>query len=206
MSLREKIFKISQPRSEKPNLIDKILDKLFLWVFPSSVKPNQLTIFRYISIPVIFITLLLQYYKISLLFFIISAFTDALDGAMARTRKQITSWGKIHDPLADKLLIGLSGLIIITKYLGIEIILIILSLEALTIIAAISLYDSKENHGARLPGKLKMLGQSFGLGLLLMYAVTNMTLFLTTAVVLLYLSILFSVINVIFCTFFAKSL
>lgn len=206
MSLKEKISIISQPRSEEPNFIDKVLDKTTLWIFPPFIKPNHLTIFRYISIPIIFLLLYFQYYKLGLLFFFISAFTDALDGAMARTRKQVTSWGKIHDPLADKLLIGVSGIIVITRYVGIEIIVIILFLEILTIIAAISLYDSKENSGARLPGKLKMLCQSFGLGILLIYVITNILLFSITAVFLLYLSIFFSVINVIFCTFFAKSL
>lgn len=206
MKLKERISKISEPRSEEPNFMDKVLDKTFLWIFPPFIKPNHLTVFRYISIPIIFFLLLFQYYELGLIFFFISAFSDALDGALARTRKQITSWGKINDPLADKLLIGVSGVILITKYIGVEIIAVILLLEILTVVAALSLYDPKENPGARLPGKLKMLCQSFGLGFLLIYITSNVLTIFTVAVFLLYLSIFFSVINVIFCTFFAKSL
>lgn len=41
-----------------------------------------------------------------------AAATDALDGILARYREQITAWGVFFDPLADKVLIGGSGLIL----------------------------------------------------------------------------------------------
>jgi phosphatidylglycerophosphate synthase len=141
-----------------------------------------------------------------LLLFIFSAFTDALDGALARTRKQITEWGKIHDPLADKLLIGLSGVVVISKYVGIEIIAAIIILEILTIIVALIVYDKNNNSGAKLPGKIKMIFQSLGVGLLLVYAVQSLPLILLTATILLHISIFFSIFNLFFCLFISKSI
>ncbi|MGM0629272.1 MAG: CDP-alcohol phosphatidyltransferase family protein [Patescibacteria group bacterium] len=107
--LSKKLLKIGNTEFKRPNAIDRILDRLFLWSIPSYIKPNHLTIFRYLTVPIIFYFLLNSFYLPVLLLFLLSAFTDALDGALARTRDQITSWGKIHDPLADKLLIGIVG-------------------------------------------------------------------------------------------------
>ena len=204
--LFNKIIKVGKTNFEEPNTLDRYQEKIFLWIFPGFIKPNHLTLFRYLTIPPVILLLEYNLYAIALPLFLISVATDAFDGAMARTRKQITSWGKMHDPLADKLLIGTVGFILITKYIGIEIILIILFLELLTIVAALSLYDPEDNPGARLPGKVKMFSQSLGLILLLVFAITGnfVTLFLSMA--LFYISILFSVLNVLFCTFFAKSL
>ncbi len=206
MSLAKRILKIGTQKFEEPNSIDKVLDKVFLWAFPTYVKPNHLTVFRYISTPFIFYLLFFQYYLIGFIAFFISAMTDALDGAMARTRGQITSWGKINDPLADKLLIGLVGAIMIIKYVSLEIIFIIIILEILTIAIVAFFYDAKENPGAMLPGKIKMALQSLGVGLIILYAMQGFPLYLSVAIVFLYLSILFSIINVLFCLFWGKSL
>ena len=46
-------------------------------------------------------------YKVfALIIFIIAAITDCLDGYIARKNKVITKFGKIVDPLADKLLVS----------------------------------------------------------------------------------------------------
>ena len=70
--------------------------------------PNKLTIFRVLLIPVFLILLNLNS-KIGVLgaltVFIIASITDQLDGYIARSRNQITNFGKFMDPLADKLLV-----------------------------------------------------------------------------------------------------
>ncbi|NQT33029.1 MAG: CDP-alcohol phosphatidyltransferase family protein [Candidatus Omnitrophica bacterium] len=68
--------------------------------------PNRLTISRIILVPV-FITAIM-YHELNIAFgiFLIAALTDALDGYIARTRRQKTRFGKIMDPIADKMLIG----------------------------------------------------------------------------------------------------
>ncbi|MGI6727742.1 MAG: CDP-diacylglycerol--glycerol-3-phosphate 3-phosphatidyltransferase [Anaerovoracaceae bacterium] len=67
--------------------------------------PNQLTILRVILIPAFIIVLMNGYYYTSAVIFIIASATDALDGHLARKHNLITNFGKIMDPLADKLLV-----------------------------------------------------------------------------------------------------
>jgi len=68
---------------------------------------NKLTMIRVILIPIFLVLLYLdfEYSKyIALGVFIIAAITDVVDGFVARTRNQITDFGKFMDPLADKVL------------------------------------------------------------------------------------------------------
>lgn len=67
--------------------------------------PNKLTMLRIILIPAFIIVLMLGYYYISAAIFVIASATDALDGHIARKYNLITNFGKIMDPLADKLLV-----------------------------------------------------------------------------------------------------
>lgn len=74
--------------------------------------PNKLTIMRVILIPVFLCVLLLPINiddnirrYISAAIFLISAFTDFLDGYIARKYNLVTTFGKFMDPLADKLLV-----------------------------------------------------------------------------------------------------
>jgi len=197
VSFRNQLLSYGNTKFNQPNFSDRVLDKFFLWIFPDFITPNHLTKFRYFTIPVVFYLLLTQNYLSGLVFFCISAFSDALDGAMARTRNRITEWGKLHDPLADKLLIGTSGAVLITRYLSLRIILIILILEFITVISAIHLYDKKEkDFGARIPGKLKMICQSVAIILLLIYTIVAHSEALWVSGVLLYFAIVLSIINI----------
>ena len=76
---------------------------------------NKLTIFRMILVPVMVLVSLIgipgQLLEIDITFwvmnliFIIASITDHLDGHIARSRNQITTFGKFLDPLADKILV-----------------------------------------------------------------------------------------------------
>lgn len=76
--------------------------------------PNKLTLLRIALIPIMMGFLLIQfrgdysYYAqfFALVIFIIAAITDGLDGYLARKQKSVTKFGKLFDPLADKLLIS----------------------------------------------------------------------------------------------------
>jgi CDP-diacylglycerol---glycerol-3-phosphate 3-phosphatidyltransferase len=69
---------------------------------------NKLTILRIFLVPIFLfiIAVKLKYGNyIAAGVFIIAALTDSLDGYIARSRNQITKFGKFMDPLADKLLV-----------------------------------------------------------------------------------------------------
>lgn len=66
--------------------------------------PNRLTITRVVLVPVFIAAYLLNYFYIATVIFIVAAFTDMLDGKIARKQNIVTNFGKIMDPLADKIL------------------------------------------------------------------------------------------------------
>ena len=66
--------------------------------------PNQLTIGRVLAIPLFIVLLLMGFRVAATVVFILAAFTDMLDGKIARKYNLVTNFGKLMDPLADKLL------------------------------------------------------------------------------------------------------
>lgn len=64
--------------------------------------PNILTIIRFLLIPPIVITIAYEEFILALIFLILSAITDVLDGTIARRFNFVTDFGKLVDPLADK--------------------------------------------------------------------------------------------------------
>ena len=71
--------------------------------------PNKLTILRVILVPVFMAFMLVipkntAYVTVSALIFIIASLTDTLDGYLARKNGLVTNFGKLMDPLADKML------------------------------------------------------------------------------------------------------
>jgi CDP-diacylglycerol---glycerol-3-phosphate 3-phosphatidyltransferase len=76
-------------------------------VFPLNI-PNVLTVLRILAVPVIVVALLDETPNgdaLAAAVFALAAVTDGLDGYIARRRQEITTFGKLMDPLADKLLI-----------------------------------------------------------------------------------------------------
>lgn len=66
---------------------------------------NCLTLFRIVTIPIFLEFLAYQFYWEALLVFAIGGFTDFLDGFVARRMNQQTALGAYLDPVADKLLV-----------------------------------------------------------------------------------------------------
>ena len=78
--------------------------------------PNLLTLLRIGAIPLFLILLTDQRYTEALLVFVMAGVTDSLDGAIARLTNSHTTLGAYIDPLADKLLLVSS--FIILAFLG----------------------------------------------------------------------------------------
>jgi CDP-diacylglycerol--glycerol-3-phosphate 3-phosphatidyltransferase len=66
--------------------------------------PNILTIFRIALIPVYIVFYRKGDYYVALTVFLVASLTDFLDGKIARKHHLVTSFGKLADPLADKLM------------------------------------------------------------------------------------------------------
>lgn len=85
---------------------------------------NKLTLFRIILVPIMVIIPLFNIqgdivgipitYLIINFIFIIASITDKLDGYIARSRNQVTTFGKFLDPIADKILV-ISALIMLVE-------------------------------------------------------------------------------------------
>jgi CDP-diacylglycerol---glycerol-3-phosphate 3-phosphatidyltransferase len=76
-------------------------------VFPLNL-PNALTLVRMLLVPVVVAGLLVETRSGSVIaaaVFALAAASDVLDGRLARSRKTVTTFGKVMDPVADKLLI-----------------------------------------------------------------------------------------------------
>ena len=80
--------------------------------------PNKLTILRIIMVPFFVFFLLADFvphrYLFALLLFCAASYTDHLDGKIARRDHLVTNFGKLMDPLADKILV-MSALICLVK-------------------------------------------------------------------------------------------
>src|SRR5256714_7773432 len=77
-------------------------------MFPLNV-PNALTVVRILLVPVLVVVLLQATPHgswVAAAVFAAAALTDTLDGYLARSRRSITTFGKVMDPIADKLLIA----------------------------------------------------------------------------------------------------
>ena len=89
--------------------MERILWNMIWWEMFGMNLANKLTLLRVILVPVFLIFLIgkgIPYGSIiATLIFIIASLTDQLDGYIARSRNQITNFGKFMDPLADKLLV-----------------------------------------------------------------------------------------------------
>lgn len=82
--------------------------------------PNLLTISRIVVIPVIFMMVYIHasvWQLLAAVLFIIASITDYLDGYLARARNETSAFGRLLDPIADKLLVT-SALVVILAVPG----------------------------------------------------------------------------------------
>ena len=103
--------------------------------------PNILTIIRFLLIPIILIYIFTGNYILALVVFTISALTDIADGFIARKFNLVSNFGKLMDPLADKLTqIATLTSLVIKDIIPIWILIIVISKEFIMICGASFLY------------------------------------------------------------------
>ena len=117
--------------------------------------PNILTIIRILLIPVILFYVFTGQYIIAFIVFTLSGLTDIADGFIARKFNLISNFGKLMDPLADKLTqIATLTSLVITDIIPIWILVIVLFKEFIMIVGASFLYGKDVVVYSRWYGKL----------------------------------------------------
>ena len=160
--------------------------------------PNSITLLRILLIPV-FVWLYLEPTPERAfwagLVFAAAAFTDFLDGYLARRSGQITNLGKLLDPVADKLLVA-SGLILLVQVQQVAVWLAIVMIARELIVTGARAVAAKE--GFIVPadslGKFKVIGQIGGILCLIFQGVwLEAQAFLSlVGITLLYVALVFS--------------
>lgn len=147
---------------------DRFLAATLLKLVPKEATPNQLTILRIFMTPAVAWFLYEERYDLAIPLFLIAALTDMLDGSLARTRGQVTSWGALWDPVADKLLIGSVALLLLARHFPPALAAVILALEAAFLAGGWYRNVRGVNVAANWWGKFKMLAQVVGVTLFLL--------------------------------------
>lgn len=106
--------------------------------------PNILTAVRFVIIPVFGYFLYKEQYHTAVVLFLIGGLTDVSDGYIARKFNMVTSWGKLADPLADKLM-QITALVLLTVQEKIPkvILIIVVAKEAFMGAGSLLLYKQK---------------------------------------------------------------
>lgn len=130
---------------------------------------NVITVVRILLVPLVVAALLADrdggWRVVAGVLFAVAAISDRVDGYLARRMDQVTDWGKLADPIADKLLMG--GTLVTLSYLGdlpwwVTVVILVRELGITALRLAVLRYVVIP---ASRGGKLKTALQSVGIGL-----------------------------------------
>lgn len=118
--------------------------------------PNALTALRLLIVPFLGYFMYSEKYILAIILFATGGLTDILDGYIARKYNLITKWGKVFDPLADKLMqITALVFLVMHHFIPTVVLAIVVLKELLMLIGGIMLYrKGKTVIGANWYGKL----------------------------------------------------
>ena len=136
--------------------------------------PNKLTIARIIAAPVYVILYALELYIPAFIVFVAASLTDMLDGRIARERGLVTNFGKIMDPLADKILVYSAFCMFIDKGIvpGWMLIIILAREFAVSGMRTVAASEGKVI-AAGMTGKIKTVLQMFAVLFLILESYSN---------------------------------
>ncbi len=163
--------------------------------------PNSITVLRILLIPV-FVWLYLEHTPEDILLaglvFATAAFTDFLDGYLARRSGQITNLGKLLDPVADKLLVA-SGLILLVQAQQVAVWLAIVMIARELIVTGARAVAANEGFIVQADslGKFKVIGQIGGILCLIFQGVwiETQVLLSSIGIILLYVALVLSLVS-----------
>ena len=121
--------------------------------------PNLLTFIRFIIVPFYFYFLVSNYYMTAAVLYGLAAVSDILDGYLARKLNQSSELGKIIDPIADKLIVGVTLVFFAFKRIFPPILVIIFVLKELLMLLVGFLFLLKgiKIISSRIYGKVAMV-------------------------------------------------
>ena len=176
--------------------------------------PNKLTMSRVIAIPVFIVLFMLSFknigtinigsYSIDIfrflaaLVFVIASITDYFDGKLARKYNLISNFGKLMDPLADKMLV-VTALLLLTESREVHFLCtLVVVLRELTI-SSIRLIALEKNVviAASIWGKLKTASQMIAIVMILFNLHTISTVMYYVVFIIFYISTAFVIISLI---------
>ncbi|MFA6017622.1 MAG: CDP-alcohol phosphatidyltransferase family protein [Patescibacteria group bacterium] len=148
---------------------DYIMKYTVIPLIPRWISPNHVTMLRMAMTPSVIWFLSVGDLSLGIPLFVFAAFTDAIDGSLARLRHRITAWGIFFDPVADKILIGGVALTVAIQYFHPA---LVFSAVALDLLPGILFLSRKKEErrvmSANTWGKIKMVLQFSSLTLLLL--------------------------------------
>jgi len=175
---------------------DKILAKTLLKLIPQEVYPNHLTVLRVLMTPVILYFLWSEKWSVVVPLFLAAALTDLLDGSLARTRKRITTWGTVADPIADKLLIGSVMILFVAREINVYFAAVTVFVEvAIATTALVRRLRGQPYISANWYGKIKMLFQVIGVSTLLIARWSGVDMFVPFSIGTLSIAVVFALMS-----------
>ncbi|MBU2601637.1 MAG: CDP-alcohol phosphatidyltransferase family protein [Actinobacteria bacterium] len=175
--------------------VDRLVDLVFLWPLPRSVRPNHLTAIRLVLVPVVFGLFHYGWAWQGLVVFVVGVCTDFMDGAMARRRDQITDLGIFIDPLADKLLVASALLATGGDRLVVQVILVSIGIELFVMVLG-AIFWARRGRAVQpnVFGKIKMVLLSIGLSLFILGGVLEAGSLVDASVWILWAALVFAVL------------
>ena len=177
---------------------DRIMEKIVLPLIPRWLRPNHFTILRLGLIPFVLFFIWKEMWPIAFPLFLFTAFTDVIDGSLARTRKQITMWGTVADQVADKLFIAPVALLFVADQIHPLFALLIVLIELFIVCGALLRQRKGRTYvSANMYGKIKMFLQVLCICLLLLAKLGGIPWAVPGAIIAFGAAILFAVASLL---------
>ena len=158
--------------------------------------PNLLTMLRIVLTPVFAFLLLTDKYLAALIIIVIASITDFLDGQIARRFNMQTAFGRLLDPIADKILVFCSVVALMIKFnFPLWIGLIIIGRDIVILIGGL-LFLKKDKRKAIAPNVFGKISTIFQLTTITIFIVASVYSYYALWIdILLYLTVLMTIVS-----------